>query len=105
VRVCSGKFQAATVLRQYLDPLAWAFDLQCRPRLPGKRLSLVLSLVRTVHLILGSGGIICDSIHLDPTHMHHADRPVLPLNMVDNSTSLCERISGWLSPHSTVQVG
>ena len=32
-------------------------------------------------------------------------RLVLPLNMVDNSTGLCERISGWLSPHSTVQVG
>ncbi|HEX6555076.1 MAG TPA: hypothetical protein VF026_20085 [Ktedonobacteraceae bacterium] len=31
--------------------------------------------------------------------------PVLPLNMVENSTSLCKRISGWFSPHSTVQVG
>jgi hypothetical protein len=30
---------------------------------------------------------------------------VLLLDMVDNSISPCERISGWFSPHSTVQVG
>jgi hypothetical protein len=32
------------------------------------------------------------------------ERRVLPLEMVDNSISLCERISGWFSPHLTVQV-
>jgi hypothetical protein len=29
---------------------------------------------------------------------------VLPLHRVDNSICPCERISGWFSPHSTVQV-
>jgi len=29
---------------------------------------------------------------------------VLPLDMVDNSICPCERISGWFSPHSTLQV-
>ena len=32
-------------------------------------------------------------------------REVQSLDMVDNSISPCERISGWFSPHSTVQVG
>ncbi len=32
-------------------------------------------------------------------------RLVLPLDMVDNSTSPCERISGWFYPHSAVQAG
>jgi len=30
---------------------------------------------------------------------------VLPLEMVDNSIYPCELISGWFSPHSTLQVG
>jgi hypothetical protein len=30
---------------------------------------------------------------------------VLPWDMVDNSASPCELISGWFFPHSTVQVG
>ena len=72
---CSGKFQAAIVLCQHLDPLAWTFDLQRRPRLSGKCLSLILSLIRTLHLILVRRGIMDDSIHLDPIHLHHTDRP------------------------------
>jgi len=32
-----------------------------------------------------------------------AKRWVLLLDMVDNSTSPCERISGWFFSHSTVQ--
>src|SRR6266487_4933282 len=61
------------MLRQYIDPLAWAFYLQRRPRLPGKRRSLVLLLILTLHFIRVSGGIICDCAHPDPIHLHHAD--------------------------------
>ncbi len=75
MRGCLGKFQAATILCQYLDPLAWTFDLQRRPRLSGKCLSLILSLVRTLHLVLVRRGIMYDSIHLDPIHLHYMDRP------------------------------
>jgi hypothetical protein len=34
----------------------------------------------------------------------NGERGVLPLDMVDNSISPCEHISGWFSPRSTVQV-
>ena len=37
-------------------------------------------------------------------HCIGRDGKVLPLDMVDNSTSPCERISGWFSPHSIIQV-
>src|SRR6266700_1808270 len=70
------------MLRQYIDPLAWAFDLQHCPRLPGKRLPLVLLLILTLHLIGVSGGIIYGLVHLDPIHMHHADRPGQALGLV-----------------------
>jgi hypothetical protein len=30
---------------------------------------------------------------------------VLPLDVVDNSRALCERMSGWVSPHLTLQIG
>ncbi len=33
------------------------------------------------------------------------EQAVLPLDMVDNSICPCERIAGWFSPHSTLQVG
>ncbi len=79
---CLGKFQATTMLRQYIDPLAWAFYLQRRPRLPGKRRSLVLLLILTLHFIRVSGGIICDCAHPDPIHLHHADRPGQALGLV-----------------------
>ena len=62
------------MLRQYLDPLAWAFDLYRHPRLSGKCLSLILSLVRALHLVLVRSGIMYDSIHLNPIHLHHVDR-------------------------------
>src|SRR5215471_10483850 len=71
---CVGEFQATTMLREYIDPLAWTFYMQYRPRLPRKRLSLVLSLIRALYLILACGGIMYDLVHLDPIHMHHADR-------------------------------
>ncbi len=32
-------------------------------------------------------------------------RMVLPWDMVDNSASPCEPISGWIFSHSTVQAG
>src|SRR6266536_698146 len=70
------------MLRQYIDPLAWAFYLQRLPRLPGKRRSLVLLLILTLHFIRVSGGIICDCAHPDPIHMHHADRPGQALGLV-----------------------
>jgi len=32
-------------------------------------------------------------------------QPVLPLDMVENSTNPCKRIFGWFSPHSTARTG
>src|SRR5690348_7546678 len=43
------------------------------------------------------------SVWLTPASLQ--SRGVLPLEMVDNSIYPCELISGWFSPHSTLQVG
>jgi len=79
---CLRKFQATTMLSQDIDPLAWAFDLQCRPRLPGRCLSLVRLLILTLHLIGVSDRIKCNSAYLDPIHMQHADCPGQTLGFV-----------------------
>jgi hypothetical protein len=39
------------------------------------------------------------------SYMVHRTFPVLLLDMVDNSTSPCELVSGWFSSHLTVQAG